>query len=195
VRFGERPSADSSNFFSGRPRGAVYSYHYSHPRRPFGRYPSSGCFFNGTTQVCFFVPLLPFCGFADDFYFGAGFGGGWIDSGDGAADISNEGQPDMDTIPPESDLSDYGALGGKDSTQEGGLAGNSSVGKDQFMLVLKNGVRYAVSDYWVADGYLEYTISDGTRSQVPLESLDLEATVAQNAPRGLSFVLRSAPGH
>jgi hypothetical protein len=188
--FDKRALADSSNSFSGRPRGAVYFYHYSHPRRPFGRYLSSGCFFNGTTQVCFFAPLLPFCGFADAFYFGAGLGGGWIDSGDGADEVE---QPEMDTIPPESDLSDYGAPGGSDSTRTEGLAGNSAAGKDQFMLVLKNGVRYGVSDYWVADGYLEYTISDGTRSQVPLESLDVEATVAQNAPRGMSFVLRTSP--
>ena len=71
---------------------------------------------------------------------------------------------------------------------------DSSVGKGQFVLVLKNGIRYSVGDYWVAEGYLEYTISDGTRSQVPLESLDLEATVAANSPRGLPFVLRSSPG-
>jgi hypothetical protein len=192
VGVGGRSFTGSLNSFSGRPRGALYFRHFAHRRS--GRYPSSGCFFDGATQVCFYAPLLPFCGFADAFYFGGGFGGAWIDSGYSAGDISEEeGQSEMDTIPPESDSSDR-ASEGNDSTQAGGLAGNS-VGKDQFMLVLKNGVRYAVSDYWVADGYLEYTISDGTRSQVPLESLDVEATVAQNAPRGLPLVLRSAPGH
>jgi hypothetical protein len=59
--------------------------------------------------------------------------------------------------------------------------------------VLNNGTSYAVTDYWIADGYLEYISPDGTRSHIPLEALDLQNTVVQNAPRGLPFVLRSAP--
>ena len=67
------------------------------------------------------------------------------------------------------------------------------VGKGVFLLVLNNGTSHAVTDYWVADGYLEYISPDGTRSHIPLEALDLQNTVIQNAPRGLPFVLRSAP--
>ncbi len=61
------------------------------------------------------------------------------------------------------------------------------------MLVLNNGTRHAVTDYWVADGYLEYISPDGTRSHIPLEALDVQNTVTQNAPRGRPFVLRSGP--
>jgi hypothetical protein len=50
-----------------------------------------------------------------------------------------------------------------------------------------------VTDYWIADGYLEYISPDGTRRHIPLEALDLQNTVIQNAPRGLPFVLRFAP--
>jgi hypothetical protein len=181
------PRHDVRGSFPTWRQGGNYRYHFR--RYPFGRYGSSGCFFNGATQVCFFVPLLPFCGFAGGFYFD-GFDGAWIDSGydsDGAV------QEEIETTAPANELSDYGTAGQNisgDADTSGSLAG----GKEQFMIVLKNGVQYAVSDYWVADGYLEYTISDGTRSQVPLESLDLEATVAKNAPRGLPFVLRLSPG-
>jgi hypothetical protein len=65
--------------------------------------------------------------------------------------------------------------------------------KGAFLLVLKNGTSHAVTDYWVADGYLEYVSTDGTRSHIPLEALDLQSTVVFNAPRGLPFVVRSAP--
>ena len=50
-----------------------------------------------------------------------------------------------------------------------------------------------MTDYWIADGYLEYISPDGTRSHIPLEALDLQNTVIKNTPRGLPFVLRSAP--
>jgi hypothetical protein len=54
-----------------------------------------------------------------------------------------------------------------------------------------NGTSHAVTDYWVADGYFEYISTDGTRSHIPLEALDLQNTLIQNAPRGL--VLRYTP--
>lgn len=185
---------DGRNSFPTWRGGGNHGYHFG--KYPFGRYPSSGCFFNGTTQVCYFVPLLPFWGFAGGFYFDGGFDGAWIDSGDGGGDTSDElGQREMDAIAPTNDQSGYGSGGIDVSADADKSDSNSAVGKDQFMLVLKNRTEYAVSDYWVADGYLEYRISDGTRSQVPLESLDLEATVARNAARGLPFVLRAAPGH
>jgi len=59
--------------------------------------------------------------------------------------------------------------------------------------VLHNGTTQRVTDYWTADGYLEYVSPDGTRSHVPLDALDLQGTVLRNAPRGLAFVLRSTP--
>ncbi len=44
--------------------------------RRFPRFSSSGCFWNGVAQVCFFEPLLPLFCFGGDFgasYFGFGF--------------------------------------------------------------------------------------------------------------------------
>ena len=60
-------------------------------------------------------------------------------------------------------------------------------------MVLNNGTSHAVTDYWAADGYLEYINPDGTRSHIPLEALDLQKTVSANAFRGRPFVLRSTP--
>ncbi len=72
-------------------------------------------------------------------------------------------------------------------------AADEAVGKGFFLLVLKNGASHAATDYWLADGYLEYVSLDRTRSHVPLEALDLQKTVIENSRRGLPFVLRSAP--
>lgn len=75
----------------------------------------------------------------------------------------------------------------------GAATEDRAVGKGVFLLVLNNGTSHAVTDYWIADGYLEYISPDGTRRHIPLEALDLQNTVIQNAPRGLPFVLRFAP--
>ena len=74
-----------------------------------------------------------------------------------------------------------------------GEAADEVVGKGFFLLVLKNGTSHAVTDYWLADGYLEYLSLDSTRSHVPLEALDLQKTVVENSRSGFPFVLRSAP--
>jgi hypothetical protein len=71
-------------------------------------------------------------------------------------------------------------------------AADEAVGKG-FLLVLRNGTHHAATDYWLADGYLEYVSLDRTRSHVPAEALDLQNTVVANSRRGLPFVLRSAP--
>ena len=75
----------------------------------------------------------------------------------------------------------------------GAVPEDLALGKGVFVLVLNNGTSQAVTDYWVADGYLEYISPDGTRSHIPLDALDLQNTVSRNAPHGLSFVLRSLP--
>ncbi len=96
---------------------------------------------------------------------------------------------DADTSPAgENSLTDAGAT--VDAAAE---AADEAVGKGFFLLVLKNGTSHAVTDYWLADGYLEYVSLDRTRSHVPLEALDLQKTVGENSRRGLPFVLRSAP--
>jgi hypothetical protein len=195
----------SPPLFPPRPDGKV-SFVSSpvrpHPRFLFNRFPrfsSSGCFFNGVTQVCFFEPFLPllcFSGGFDLFYSSFGFGGDSLDLGD---DRNSQGlmQSEMSAIPPTANPSDDDTAEGNSSAPAratlGAATEDRALGQGAFLLVLNNGTSHAVTDYWVANGYLEYISPDGTRSHIPLEALDLQNTVTQNAPRGLSFVLRSAP--
>jgi hypothetical protein len=165
----------------------------------FRRFSSSGCFLNGVTQVCFFEPFLPllcFSGCFDPFYSAFGFGGDSLDLGD----VNSPGpmQSEMSAIPvPPANPSDDDTAERNSSVRPGATLGAATedlaLGKGVFLLVLNNGTSHAVTDYWVADGYLEYISPDGTRSHIPLEALDLQNTVTQNAPRGLPFVLRPAP--
>jgi hypothetical protein len=166
----------------------------------FNRFPrlsSSGCFVNGVNQVCFFEPflsLLSCSSYFDPFYFG--FGGDSLDVGD---ELNSQEllQSEMSAIPPTANPSPDDTAEGNSSVRPGATIGAATedriLGKGVFLLVLNNGSSRAVTDYWVADGYLEYISPDGTRSHIPLEALDLQNTVTQNAPRGVPFVLRSAP--
>jgi hypothetical protein len=160
----------------------------------FRRFPSSGCFLNGINQICFFEPFLPLFGFYAGFdLFYIGFDGD-LDDGVDSQDLM---QPEMSTITPSSNLSDEDPAKGNSSTSAqaalGAARGNQALDNGVFLLVLKDGTTHAVIDYWVADDYLEYVSPDGTRSHIPLETLDLQNTVSQNATRRLPFVLRFAP--
>jgi hypothetical protein len=163
----------------------------------FRRFSSSGCFFNGVTQVCFFEPLFPLLFCSGDFgFFDSGFGGDSLDLGDG---LNSQGlmQSEISAIPATAIGPDDDPAEGNSPAQPGLTSGVTTEerdpGKGVFLLVLNNGASHAVTDYWVADGYLEYISPDGTRSHIPLEALDLQSTVTRNAPRGLPFVLRSTP--
>jgi hypothetical protein len=163
------------------------------------RFSSSGCFYNGVTQVCFFEPLLPllscYGGFSL-FYSGFDFGGDALDFG---GDLNSPGPPqwEMSAIPPSANPSEEDTAEGNSPERPAAVLGavtdGQAPGKGVFLLVLNNGSSHAVTDYWVSDGYLEYISPDGTRSHIPLEALDLQRTVTENAPRGLPFVLRSTP--
>jgi hypothetical protein len=171
--------------------------HHRFFRNRFPCASSSGCFFNGITEVCFFEPLLPLLSFSGDFglfYSGFGFGGDSLDLGD---DSEERTELEMSAIVPPTnswgdDTADENALVPPGATL-GATAEDRDVGNGVFLLVLKNGTSHAVTDYWVADGYLEYVSPDGARGHIPLEALDLQNTVIRNAPRGLRFVLRSTP--
>lgn len=164
----------------------------------FPRFSSSGCFFNGLTQVCFFEPFLPLLscsGYFDPFYFGWG-----VDSLDLGDDLNSQEpmQSEMSVVPPSANPSNDDVAEGNSSVHPGATLDaateDRTLSKGLFLLVLNNGTRHAVIDYWVADDYLEYISPDGTRSHIPLEALDLQNTVTENAPRGLPFVLRPASG-
>jgi hypothetical protein len=192
----------SPSLFHATPTGTV-SFVASTGRRRrgffFNRFPrlSSGCFLNGVTQVCFFEPFLPLLscsGYFDPSYFG--FGEDSLDLGD---DLNSQGpmQAEMSAIPLTANPSDDDTAEGNSSMRPGDILGataeQQALGDGVFLLVLKNGTSHAVTEYWVADGYLEYISTDGACGHVPLEALDLQNTVTQNAPRGLPFVLRFAP--
>ena len=186
-------------FFSSR-----FRHHLSFFFGRFPCFPASGCVFNGVTQVCFFEPALPLLSFSagfDPFLSGFGFGGNSLGIGD---DVNSLGtmQPGIAANPPTAGAvdADISAPAGEDSPTDAeatvdarGEAADEVVGKGFFLLVLKNGTSHAVTDYWLADGYLEYLSLDSTRSHVPLEALDLQKTVVENSRPGLPFVLRSAP--
>jgi len=150
-------------------------------------FPSSGCFFDGVTQICFFEPFLALFSFGGDFdSFNSELGFG--------DDLTAQAQMQAELSPPEANPPVENLTGLADTTPIL-MPPDSPMGKGIFLLVLKNGTTHSVSDYWLSDGYLEYVRSDGVRSHIPLESLDLQQTVALNSPRGLPFVLRGAPEH
>jgi hypothetical protein len=188
---GLRPGPDGRISFAAPRRHSEFLWH-----RRFPQFPSSGCFFNGVTQVCFFEPfwsLLCFGDSFDAFDFGFGWGGDGPEPSDDSqtavsADMSGISQP---ASPWEDDTAE-----GRSPVRPSAFAPAEDwdLGKGVFVLVLNNGTSRTVTDYWVADGYLEYVSPDGTRSHIPLDALDLESTVLRNAPRGLAFVLRLTPG-
>jgi hypothetical protein len=61
------------------------------------------------------------------------------------------------------------------------------------MLVLKEGISFAVIDYWVEDGKLGYVTTYQRQNAIDLDRLDLDKTVKLNSSRGIPFVLRERP--
>jgi hypothetical protein len=158
--------------------------------RDFRRFPGSGCFFNGFSQVCFYEPawsLLCFSGF-DWFPFDWGFGddNGYSDDNGYASNATDT--TDMTAPPTDSGSEESVANSPAPPQPLRGLDLDPRV----FLLILKNGAERVVTDYWLSDGYIEYVSRDGSRSHIPVDALDLTETVRDNAARGLSFVLRSA---
>jgi hypothetical protein len=171
--------------------------HHRHFFNRFQRFSSSGCFWNGVTQFCFFEPLFPLLFCSGNFgFFDSGIGGDSLDLGDG---LNSQGvaQSEMSAIAPPANGPEDNAAESNSPSLPGFTSGvtpeDRDLGKGIFLLVLNNGATHAVTDYWAADGYLEYISPDGTRSHIPLDALNLQSTVTRNAPRGLPFVLRSAP--
>lgn len=165
-------------------------------------FPRGGCYFNGYFQQCIFEPGpgLFFGDFGfDPFWWDSCWDSDWNDAGylcdgDGMeADATPAGEMDDATAAGDA------ATGGAQDAGEPPGAGDASwaalakIDPKFYVLILKSGGQHIVSDYWLADGYLEYVSRDGTRSHIPIAALDLQGTVTVNSRRGLTFVLRSAP--
>jgi hypothetical protein len=62
-----------------------------------------------------------------------------------------------------------------------------------FVLYMKNGAVYALTNYWIADGKLHYVTSYGGENTIEMSELDLQKTVDVNAKRGVDFTLKPRP--
>lgn len=60
-------------------------------------------------------------------------------------------------------------------------------------LVLKEGLSFGVTDYWVQGGMLHYITTYGNQNAIDLDRLDLKKTVRLNSSRGIPFVLTERP--
>ena len=192
-----------------------FNLHHSFFFGGFRFFTPSNCFFNGFSEFCFFEPVQPvffspfgfspfigtpgFAPFLSRMEFGSmssfGFGDNFnfleVMRQGIPASVPTEGTVGANTFEPvrENSQSDTGAKG---AVREENPS-NVEAGKPPVLLVLKNGTNHEVTDYWLAEGYLEYITRDGARSQVPLDALDVQKTVDENSQRGVAFVLRSAP--
>jgi hypothetical protein len=113
----------------------------------------------------------------DPFYSRFGFGEDSRDFGDELS-AHKHMQSEMSAISLPVNPSEDETAEGNSSVCPGATPGaatdEQTLGKGVFLLVLKNGTSHAVTDYWVADGYLEYISADGTRGHIPLQALDLQ---------------------
>ena len=74
----------------------------------------------------------------------------------------------------------------------------SGEGRELAQLYLKDGTVYNVTDYWLVDGQIHFTIIDqgGTKSVeqvIGFDELDLQKTIDVATQRGFRFVLRNEP--
>jgi hypothetical protein len=70
--------------------------------------------------------------------------------------------------------------------------------RDLIWLYLKDGTGYAVTDYWVVNGQMHYSIFEDDPMKpaehvVPLDELDLQKTIDVNTRRGFRMVFRNEP--
>jgi hypothetical protein len=65
-------------------------------------------------------------------------------------------------------------------------------------LFLKDGTILNVTDYWVVDGDLHFTVIEAigqkpVEHSIPFDELDLQRTIDANTARGFRFILRNEP--
>jgi len=181
---------------------------------PFGPFGFGGfglgfggpCFFNGFTSVCggnpFFLngyggncygPMNYWnCGYGYGGGFGLGYGYGY-GPGYGWDSNSYSPLPSTDTYAPDtSPGSDaYGEYigNGSENAQPNPVVPQAP----PTQIILKNGSAYEVTAYWLSDGELYYRPVTGGLNHVPLEQLDLAATVRANSRNGVTFTLTDRP--
>ena len=194
-----------------QPIGPGYNYYPYYPYPYFGYNPFYGGLGFGWGG---FGPCNPFwgCGgygngFGFGFGYGYGYGGGFGSIGGSYPSSYNSGWTDESAEDSESktspdDPSSYTisanpSAKAPDTAASNELSDLPPVNADQqptyVLLFLKDGSNFAVSDYWLSGGKLHYVTSYGGENAIDEAQLDLQRTVNENAPRGVTFSLRPQP--
>ena len=74
-----------------------------------------------------------------------------------------------------------------EASNPGGSASASSL---VTVLYLKDGYSVGVTDYWLENDELHYVTTYGGENAIPVDEIDLQRTVDENAARGAPFVFR-----
>jgi hypothetical protein len=141
-------------------------------------------------------------GFGYGYGYGNGFGLGYAPGygGYGLYDLPADGY-----YPPDNES--YMDLGGGYIAEPGGTVppdvnvgtpnpdefGTEATPQAPAQIILKDGSAYAVKSYWVSNGELYYQPVTGGLNHVPVDQLDLAATVAANSRNGVQFTLSDHP--
>jgi hypothetical protein len=162
-----------------------------------GSGPGGNCFFDGFSTGCngggfgFFGQGCRWRHRCPGFGYGYGYGYGLFGYGYGGYDLQNY---EDQTIYPADDGSRVdiagpfiGELG------ESGVSPSEETSGPPAQLVFRNGSAYAVKAYWIQDGQLYYQPVYGGTNHVPLDQLDLPATVEANSRAGVPFSLSTVP--
>jgi hypothetical protein len=140
-------------------------------------------FFFGFRQPCFFVRFAGNC-FASPFGFSSfGFGNFGLYGFGGPLLFANYSSY-WPSAAPANEYSPYASEPG--CTPSGEAAANAETA-----IVLKGGMQFYVTDYWIADDQLVYLTDNGAHGSVPVDDLDLGQTVDLNWQNCISFTLRS----
>ncbi len=188
------------------------------PRLPI-RYGSAwfgGCFFNGFTSICGLNPFFygafganycyspigfwncpygygyaPGYGYYDGYGYGPGYGYGYGGDVNGyPSDVPADAQNNADNpdlyAPYFGDLNENAAQNPPEEAPQAAPA-------RPVQIILKNGMAYLVTAYWVSNGEFFYRPVTGGLNHVPLDQLDLNSTVQANSRNGVTFQLTDHP--
>ena len=201
---------------------AIRPFH-PHPVRPRLPYATSAiypygsfwnpCFFNGFTSVCGAGPYfygafganycfsgLSYwnCGYGLGYGPGYGYLGGYGYDSDSGYGVDTSAPPDSGPAgayaPPEADNDSSNIyMGPLESAPANAQPEAAAPRAPATRIILKNGSAYECTAYWVANGELYYRPVTGGLSHVPLDQLDLSATVEANSRNGVTFTLTDHP--
>ena len=65
--------------------------------------------------------------------------------------------------------------------------------RPMIVVYLRDGTGYGALDYWLSNGMLHLETTHGSEKFFPMDQVDMQRTVNENAARGVYFVLRNSP--